>query len=61
MTAMPEAVLALELGLEYACLSLIVNKAAGRGDKPIHDDVESSTLSARTQALQLLKGFFGSR
>jgi len=61
MTAMPEAVLAMELGLEYACLSLIVNKAAGRGDKPIHDDVESSTLSARTQALHLLKEFFGSR
>jgi 5'-methylthioinosine phosphorylase len=51
----------MELGLEYACLSLIVNKAAGRGDKPIHDDVESSTLSATTQALHLLKEFFGSR
>jgi len=61
MTAMPEAALAMELGLNYACLSLVVNKAAGRGDKPIHDDVESSTLSARTQALHLLKGFFGSR
>ena len=61
MTAMPEAVLAMELGLEYACLSLVVNKAAGRGDTPIHDDVESSTLSARTQALRLLKAFFGSR
>ena len=61
MTAMPEAALAMELGLDYACLSLIVNMAAGRGDKPIHDDVESSTLSARTQALLLLKGFFGSR
>ncbi len=60
MTGMPEAILAAELGLRYACLSLIVNKAAGRGEKPIHDDVESSTLAARTQALQVLKQFFGS-
>jgi purine nucleoside phosphorylase len=60
MTAMPEAILAMELGLEYACLSLVVNKAAGRDDKPIHDAVESSTLSARTQALHVLKSFFGS-
>ena len=61
MTAMPEASLAMELGMEYACLSLIVNKAAGRGEKPIHDDVESSTLSARSQAMQVLKEFFRSR
>jgi 5'-methylthioinosine phosphorylase len=61
MTAMPEASLAMELGMEYACLSLIVNKAAGRGEKPIHDDVESSTLSARSQAMQVLTEFFRSR
>jgi 5'-methylthioinosine phosphorylase len=58
MTAMPEAVLAREIGIDYACLSMIVNLAAGRGDKPIHDDVESSTLSARMQAMQVLKQFF---
>lgn len=58
MTAMPEAALARELDIEYACLSLIVNRAAGRGDKPIHDDVESSTLSATTQAIQVLTQFF---
>lgn len=58
MTAMPEAAIALELGLNYACLSLIVNRAAGRGDTPIHEDVESSTLSARTQAVSLLQQFF---
>ena len=60
MTAMPEAALARELGMDYACLSLIVNRAAGRGDKPIHQDVESSTLIATTQALQVLGAFFGS-
>jgi len=58
MTAMPEASLAMELGMKYACLSLIVNKAAGRGEKPIHEDVESSTLSARSQAMQVLAEFF---
>ena len=61
MTAMPEAALAMELKLDYACLCMIVNKAAGRGEKPIHDDVESSTLSARTQVLHVLKAFFGQR
>jgi purine nucleoside phosphorylase len=58
MTCMPEAALARELGLEYACLSMIVNLAAGRGDLPIHDDVESNMASARVQAIQLLKQFF---
>ncbi len=60
MTAMPEASIARELGLAYACLSLIVNRAAGRGDKPIHQDVESSTLRATGQAMQVLNAFFGS-
>ena len=30
MTGMPETVLARELGLSYACLSLVVNPAAGK-------------------------------
>ncbi|MNR32198.1 S-methyl-5'-thioinosine phosphorylase [compost metagenome] len=30
MTGMPEAALARELGLPYACLSLVVNPAAGK-------------------------------
>lgn len=58
MTGMPEASLAMELGLEFAFLSLVVNQAAGRGEKPIHDDVESSTLSARGQAMRILEAFF---
>ncbi len=60
MTAMPEAAIARELGLDYACLALIVNRAAGRGDTPIHEDVEASTLSARTQAESLIQQFFNS-
>jgi len=61
MTAMPEASLARELDIDYACLSLIVNRAAGRGEMPIHDDVESSTLSARMQAMQILEQYFRPR
>ena len=58
MTAMPEAALARELGLSYACLSLLVNRAAGRGDTSIHADIEASTLSAKMQAMRVLKRFF---
>jgi 5'-methylthioinosine phosphorylase len=58
MTAMPEASIARELALDYACISLVVNKAAGRGDSPIHNDIKSSTLSARMHAMKLLKAFF---
>ena len=35
MTGMPEASLARELGLCYACLALSVNWAAGKTDGPI--------------------------
>ncbi|MGI9262799.1 MAG: S-methyl-5'-thioinosine phosphorylase [Woeseiaceae bacterium] len=59
MTAMPEAALARELDLDYACLSLIVNYAAGRGEKPIHDDLEAGTMTAKMQAMKVLRVFFG--
>lgn len=58
MTAMPEAALARELGLGYACLSLVVNRAAGRGSGPIHADIEASALTAKMQAMKVLKHFF---
>ncbi len=58
MTAMPEAAIARELGLDYVCLALVVNHAAGRGTQSIHEDVESSTLTARTQAMRVLTQFF---
>lgn len=35
MTGMPEAGLARELGIEYACISLVVNWAAGKSDEEI--------------------------
>lgn len=41
MTGMPEAVLARELGLPYACLALVVNPAAGKSTALITmDDIE---------------------
>lgn len=59
MTAMPEAALARELELDYVCLSLIVNYAAERGEKPIHDDLEAATMTAKMQAMKVLRLFFG--
>ncbi len=58
MTAMPEAAIARELGMDYACLSLIVNYAAGRGEKSIHEDIDDSTMTAKMQAMRVLKAFF---
>jgi 5'-methylthioinosine phosphorylase len=58
MTAMPEAALAQELGLEYACIALVVNRAAGRSDVPIHADVAASSLAARGQTLKVLEQLF---
>ena len=61
MTGMPEASLAAELCLEYACLVLVVNKAAGRGDAPIHDDIEAASVDARWKAFDVLDAFFERR
>lgn len=58
MTLMPEASLARELKMRYACLSLIVNYAAGRGEKPIHADIEASTMTAKMRAIKVLRAFF---
>lgn len=58
MTGMPEAAIARELELGYACLALVVNRAAGRSDTPIHADVQASTATARTLAETLLRQYF---
>ncbi len=39
MTGMPEAALARELELDYACVAVLVNRAAGRGADDIHADI----------------------
>jgi 5'-methylthioinosine phosphorylase len=61
MTLMPEAALARELGMSLAPLCLIVNYAAGRGERAIHDDIEDSTMTAKLQAMRVLKRFFEQR
>jgi 5'-methylthioinosine phosphorylase len=40
MTGMPEAVLARELGMDYASVCVVVNHAAGRGDSRSHVSME---------------------
>ena len=42
MTSFPEAPLARELGLDYACLAVSVNWGAGIGSGGIHDEIEQS-------------------
>lgn len=39
MTGMPEAVLARELDIDYACLAVVSNHAAGRGGGAIHEQI----------------------
>jgi len=45
MTGMPEAALARELGLEYACLALVVNPASGKSASVITMDEINRALS----------------
>lgn len=47
MTGMPEAVLARELGLQYAALAVVANHAAGRGDSK--DSIEFAKIEALLQ------------
>jgi purine nucleoside phosphorylase len=58
MTAMPEAAIAREADVGYACIALAVNAAAGRSDVPIHDAVEKFTLNARNATMSTLEAFF---
>ena len=58
MTAMPEVALLRELGLDVACLSMLVNPAAGRGEGAIHADIEASIAAARAAAIRVLEAFF---
>ena len=58
MTAMPEAVLARELGMRYAVIALVVNLAAGRGELPIHSEVELHSRRAHKASKSILDHFF---
>lgn len=56
MTGMPEAVLARELGVEYAAIAVVVNHAAGIGDSAdgIHFDAIEQTLQESMGRARLL-------
>lgn len=55
MTGMPEAALAREKGLHYACLAVSVNWAAGvQGNGDIHAEIEQSIASGMAQVRALL-------
>jgi 5'-methylthioinosine phosphorylase len=57
MTGMPEAVLARELGVEYACLALVANWAAGVGDEEeISIEEIFAHLAAATAAVPAILG-----
>lgn len=55
MTGMPEAVLARELELEYACVALGVNRAAGRTDSAIHAEMEAYLSLSMDRLAALLR------
>jgi 5'-methylthioinosine phosphorylase len=55
MTGMPEAALARELGLCYACCAVVVNWAAGKGEGPITmAEIEANLDTGMAQARRLL-------
>lgn len=54
MTAMPEAALARELGLPYACLALVVNRAAGLEQETIVMEDMQRVMAEGTSVMQAL-------
>jgi 5'-methylthioinosine phosphorylase len=54
MTAMPEAALARELELPYASCCIVVNRAAGRSDAPIHDEIAEFLRQGMLRAAELV-------
>lgn len=56
MTAMPEAVLAREAGIDYACLALVVNWAAGKTSEVITmDDIRANLEAGIGRVLRVLE------
>jgi 5'-deoxy-5'-methylthioadenosine phosphorylase len=54
MTGMPEAALARELGLPYACLAVVANRAAGRGALGLLAEIEQHLAGGIGAAQRLL-------
>jgi len=50
MTGMPEAVLAREVGLDYASIAVVINHAAGRGDS-VHEIKLDELAAVMEQAI----------
>ncbi len=58
MTALPEAALARELGIDYALVCMVVNAAAGRSDAPITMDLIKLNLQrAQSDVVAMLEKF----
>lgn len=58
MTGMPEASLARELGIRYACLAMCVNPAAGMGNQAINiDDIMNNIKLQINQVHSVLNAF----
>jgi len=55
MTGMPEAALARELDMQYVCIALGVNMAAGRGEAGIHAEMEAYLSLSMERLAGLLK------
>jgi len=59
MTGMPEASLARELGIDYAGISLVVNKGAGLSDVPLTlQEMEKVMASGMKQVCEILKAYW---
>lgn len=56
MTSFPEAPLARELGLDYACLAVSVNWGAGLGSGAIHAEIEQSVERGMAKVRTILTG-----
>ncbi|MFW6340478.1 MAG: hypothetical protein ACOC0Q_06380 [Wenzhouxiangella sp.] len=59
MTAMPEAALAREAGLEYASLCVVANAAAGVSNEPISIEQIHVVLADAMRHVSLLLGALG--
>ncbi|MDE2196083.1 MAG: S-methyl-5'-thioinosine phosphorylase [Gammaproteobacteria bacterium] len=57
MTGMPEAALAREQGLAYACCAVIANRAAGKSRKDIHAEIDVYLKQGMDQVRVLLESF----
>ena len=56
MTGMPEAALARELRLDYACCAVVANRAAGRGEEVISmEDIEAQLSRGMDDVRRLLE------